>query len=209
MTFNKNLLMLHSNNLMNSVINNLTKMADANRNYARVVVVCIEDKIKKSVKPDELLPLLYLIDWICKKVGGPYNELFEKDIISMFTIAFEANSKAKIREKLYKLRDSWEGKYKVFTEQKLHELDVTIQRIDSKWPVKVTKDWCCHDQSPITNQQMKGHILKFSKSKVTAMRENRKKEGHRHPSNINFTMKKLLVKKLIRKIKTSPTRLHA
>ena len=87
MTFNKNLLMLHSNSASATEINNLTRMADANRNYARVVVVCIEDKIKKSVKPDELLPLLYLIDWICKKVGGPYNELFEKDIISMFNMA--------------------------------------------------------------------------------------------------------------------------
>ena len=207
MTFNKNLLMLHSNNLL--VINNLTRMADANRNYARVIVVCIEDKIKKSVKPDELLPLFYLIDCICKKVGGPYNELFEKDIISMFTRAFVANSNAKIREKMYKLRDTWGGKYKVFTEQKLHELDINIQRIDSKWPVKVTQDWCCHDQSPIKKQQMMGHILKFSESKVKAMRENRKKEGNRHKLNISFTMKKLLVKNIIRNIKTSPTRLHA
>ena len=200
MTFNKNLLMLHSNNLL--VINNLTRMADANLNYARVVVVCIEDKIKKSVKPDELLPMLYSI---CKNVGGPYNELFEKDIIAMFTFVFLANSNAKIREKMYKLRGTWGGKYKVFTEQKLHELDVNIQRIDSAWPVKVTKDWCCHDQSPITKQQMKGHILKFSESKVTAMRENRKKEGKRHKSAINFTMKKILIKNIIRNIKTSPT----
>ena len=204
-TFNKNLLMLHSNN--KRVIHNLTRMADDNLKYAWIVVMCIEDRIKKSVNPDELLPMLYLIDNICKNIGGPYNDLFEKDIISMFTFVFLANRDAEVRKRLYKLRDTW-GKYKVFTEKKLLELDVNIQRIDSAWPVKVTKDWCCHDQSPITKEQMKGHILKFSEIKVTAMRENRKKEDKRRKSDVNFTIKKILIKNIIRNIKTSSTRLH-
>ena len=40
-----------------------------------------------------------------------------------------------MRALLYKLRLTWGGNYQVFTDQKLHQLDLKIKKIDPAWPV--------------------------------------------------------------------------
>ena len=78
------------------VINTLTELAKEEVKHAEVVTRVIEDRLKR-VKPDGLLPLMYLIDSICKNIGGPYNELFQQNLVSNFSYVFQnVNEKVRI-----------------------------------------------------------------------------------------------------------------
>ena len=79
------------------VINTLTEIAKEEVKHAEVVTRVIEERLKK-VKPDGMLPLMYLIDSICKNIGGPYNELFQQNLVSNFSYVFQAvNEKVSYR----------------------------------------------------------------------------------------------------------------
>eukprot|EP00092_Neocalanus_flemingeri_P047972 GFUD01054570.1.p1 GENE.GFUD01054570.1~~GFUD01054570.1.p1 ORF type:complete len:262 (-),score=84.30 GFUD01054570.1:79-864(-) len=132
------------------VINTLTEIAKENMKYASVVVGVIEERLRK-VESDKMLPLMYLIDSICKNHGGPYKELFQQNLVSNFAYIFQqVNEKAlskkdktkatQVRGLLYKLRLTWGDRYQVFTDQKLYQLDKKIRTIDPAWPVTVPKD---------------------------------------------------------------------
>ena len=71
------------------VINTLTEIAKEEIKHAAVVTKVIEDRIRK-VKADQMLPLMYLMDSICKNIGGPYNELFQQNLVSNFSLVFQA-----------------------------------------------------------------------------------------------------------------------
>lgn len=71
------------------VINTLTEIAKEEVKHAQVVTRVIEERLKR-VKPDSLLPIMYLIDSICKNIGGPYNELFQQNLVSNFSYVFQA-----------------------------------------------------------------------------------------------------------------------
>ena len=71
------------------VINTLTEIAKEEVKHAAVVTQVIEDRIRK-VKADQMLPLMYLMDSICKNIGGPYNELFQQNLVSNFSHVFQA-----------------------------------------------------------------------------------------------------------------------
>jgi len=71
------------------VINTLTEIAKEEIKHAEVVTKVIEDRIRK-VKADQMLPLMYLMDSICKNIGGPYNELFQQNLVSNFSLVFQA-----------------------------------------------------------------------------------------------------------------------
>lgn len=73
------------------VINTLTEIAKEEVKYAEVVTIVIEDRLKR-VKSDGMLPLMYLIDSICKNIGGPYNELFQQNLVSNFSYVFQASN---------------------------------------------------------------------------------------------------------------------
>jgi len=132
------------------VINTLTEIAKENTKFASVVVSVIEERLRK-VPPDQMLPLMYLIDSICKNHGGPYKELFQQNLVSNFAYIFQqVNEKAltkkdktkstQVRYALHKLRLTWGDRYQVFTDQKLYQLDKKIQTIDPAWPVPVPKE---------------------------------------------------------------------
>jgi len=57
------------------VINTLTEIAKEDTKYANVIVDCIEARLRK-VPADQMLPLMYLIDSICKNHGSPYKVLY-------------------------------------------------------------------------------------------------------------------------------------
>ena len=71
------------------VINTLTEIAKEEIKHAAVVTKVIEDRIRK-VKADQMLPLMYLMDSICKNIGVPYNELFQQNLVSNFSLVFQA-----------------------------------------------------------------------------------------------------------------------
>jgi len=132
------------------VINTLTEIAKENIKYASVVVGVIEERLRK-VQSDQMLPLMYLIDSICKNHGGPYKELFQQNLVSNFAYIFQqVNEKSltkkdktkatQVRGLLYKLRLTWGDRYQVFTDQKLYQLDKKIRTIDPAWPVTVPKE---------------------------------------------------------------------
>merc|ERR1719411_1287185 len=127
------------------VINTLTEIAKEDTKYANVIVDCIEARLRK-VPADQMLPLMYLIDSICKNHGSPYKEMFNHNLVSNFAYIFQQVSEkaktpkeiakaAQVRSLLYKLRLTWGGSYQVFTPAVLHQLDVKIKKIDPAWPV--------------------------------------------------------------------------
>ena len=71
------------------IIDNLTAIAKEEINNAKLFIKVIEDRIKE-VKADQMLPLMYLMDSICKNIGGPYNELFQQNLVSNFSLVFQA-----------------------------------------------------------------------------------------------------------------------
>merc|ERR1711910_193580 len=119
------------------VINTLTEIAKEDTKYANVIVDCIEARLRK-VPADQMLPLMYLIDSICKNHGSPYKEMFNHNLVSNFAYIFQQVSE-KVRSLLYKLRLTWGGSYQVFTPTVLHQLDLRIQKIDHAWPVTAPK----------------------------------------------------------------------
>merc|ERR1711994_1157536 len=70
------------------VINTLTEIANENKKFAREIVTVIEDRVKQ-VPIDQMLPLMYLIDSICKNHGSPYKELFNHNLVSNFAYNFQ------------------------------------------------------------------------------------------------------------------------
>ncbi|XP_053206348.1 polyadenylation and cleavage factor homolog 11-like [Panonychus citri] len=93
----------------------------------------IVDMIAKRVTTVDIkqkLPVLYLIDSICKNIGKPFTELFEKKIVDVFKHVFEEGDET-TRQCLYKLRKTWIG---IFSDYHLHEIDSAAQSIDPAWP---------------------------------------------------------------------------
>ncbi|KAI1301457.1 Pre-mRNA cleavage complex 2 protein Pcf11 [Halotydeus destructor] len=113
-------------------ISMLTMLADDYKETsARDIVKAIEERIHK-VKNDKKLPLLYLLDCICKNVdGGLYINLFSEKIIENFSHVFEKTTED-TRAALHKLRGTWSG---IFPASTLYELDLKVNQIDPAWPI--------------------------------------------------------------------------
>lgn len=112
-------------------INCLTMVAEDYKHIApKEIVKCIETRLK-SISPGNQLPLLYLIDSICKNVGDVYIDLFGQNIASLFCQVFDKNYE-ETREKLFKLRQTWVN---VFSEDKLLAIDKKCHSIDPAWPI--------------------------------------------------------------------------
>lgn len=45
-----------------------------------------------QVPSEQMLPLMYLIDSICKNHGSPYKELFQQGLVSNFVFIFQTVS---------------------------------------------------------------------------------------------------------------------
>jgi len=146
------------------VINTLTEIAKEDTKYATVIVSTIEERLRK-VPSEQMLPLMYLIDSICKNHGSPYKELFQQGLVSNFAFIFQTVSeKAKtpkeiakatqVRALLYKLRLTWGGSYQVFSDSKLHQLDLRIKKIDPAWPVTHARPAAPAVPAPATNTKI-------------------------------------------------------
>ena len=53
-----------------------------------------------KVPADQMLPLMYLIDSICKNHGSPYKEMFNHNLVSNFAFIFQQVSEKVILEGL-------------------------------------------------------------------------------------------------------------
>ncbi|KAG0344684.1 hypothetical protein BG004_004257 [Podila humilis] len=87
------------------IITSLTMAAERNVPVAHAIVQTIEERLR-SAPTNQKLPALYLIDSILKIVGGPYPNLFERTIVSLFLDAY-AVADAGTRASLEKVVGTW------------------------------------------------------------------------------------------------------
>lgn len=114
-------------------INALTMLAEDNKEFAVHIAACIEDQLK-SVPKNRKLPILYLIDSICKNYPkSVYVQLFTQNIVSNFCNVFEVSDE-KVRKSLHKLRMTWDTT-KIFPQKKLNAIDERVHGMDPNWPV--------------------------------------------------------------------------
>ena len=50
---------------------------------------CFVSYLTFQVPADQMLPLMYLIDSICKNHGSPYKEMFNHNLVSNFAYIFQ------------------------------------------------------------------------------------------------------------------------
>lgn len=114
-------------------INALTMLAEDCSDYAVDIASCIVNQLK-SVPKSRKLPILYLIDSICKNFpSSKYVELFTQNIVSNFCNVFEVSDE-KVRRSLHKLRLTW-NETETFPQSKLNAIDVRVHAIDPNWPI--------------------------------------------------------------------------
>lgn len=114
-------------------INALTMLAEDSKDYAIQIAACIEHHLKTGPNKSKL-PILYLIDSICKNFPKSiYVELFTQNIVSNFCRVFEV-SPEKTRKCLHKLRMTW-GATNTFPQKKLNAIDERVHEMDPNWPV--------------------------------------------------------------------------
>ena len=144
------------------LINMLTMLSeDYKDTKAPQIVRCIEQRLH-SVTADKKLPLLYLLDSICKNVGHIYISLFTQNIVSTFCDTFEKVDE-KTRLSLYKLRQTWNS---IFPARKLYAIDHRIKsKLDPAWPITAPKP----DQSGpnSTKPELKSVVKQPNAAKAT------------------------------------------
>lgn len=118
------------------LISMLTMLADDYKDTkAPDIVRCVEQRLHQ-VTGDKKLPILYLLDSICKNIGEIYVKLFTQNIVSNFCDVFEKVDE-KTRLSLYKLRQTWND---IFPQRKLYAIDARIhEKHDPAWPITAPK----------------------------------------------------------------------
>lgn len=147
-------------------INTLTMVAEDNKEYAVRIAACIENHLR-AVPSKKKLPILYLIDSICKNFPNSiYVQLFTQNIVSNFCGVFEVSNE-KTRKCLHKLRVTW-GTTKIFPQNKLNAIDERVHKIDPNWPVQ-------HRISSKSKQQSQAN-------QQSQQRETRQQQHHQQQS---------------------------
>ncbi|OAD78619.1 hypothetical protein PHYBLDRAFT_94358, partial [Phycomyces blakesleeanus NRRL 1555(-)] len=89
------------------IITNLTIMAQENQYAASTIVREIEQQIRHNA-PDQKLPVLYLIDSICKNVGGPFISHFARNIGSIYLDAYTLTD-PQMRRSFERVLQTWKN----------------------------------------------------------------------------------------------------
>ncbi|KAG0771158.1 hypothetical protein G6F22_016732 [Rhizopus arrhizus] len=89
------------------IITNLTIMAQENQGAATVIVKEIENQLRINAVGQKL-PVLYLIDSICKNVGGIYITIFGRNMVNVFLDAYTL-SEPSVRERFERLLQTWKN----------------------------------------------------------------------------------------------------
>lgn len=120
---------------MRPLIINLTELANEyKRPHARLIASLIEGRIR-TVRTEQKMPALYLLDSIIKNHGDPYRAIFQPNLVSIFAVVFGANESPNVRMALHKLRNTWNS---IFDPRVLESLDIRVQReFDPKWPIQI------------------------------------------------------------------------
>ncbi|KAJ3279278.1 hypothetical protein HK104_001590 [Borealophlyctis nickersoniae] len=89
------------------IITNLTIIAQENLSAASAIVQAIEDQMRNA-QPKQKLPVLYLLDSICKNVGGVYISLFARNVVRVFSSAYQAVDKED-KLKFQRVLNTWKN----------------------------------------------------------------------------------------------------
>ncbi|KAJ3199083.1 hypothetical protein HDU82_000732, partial [Entophlyctis luteolus] len=87
------------------IITSLTIIAGENIQFAHVIVQAVEDQLR-NVAPKIKLPVLYLVDSICKNIGNVYVQLFVRNMFATFSNAYSAVD-AQDRDRFRKVVVTW------------------------------------------------------------------------------------------------------
>lgn len=89
------------------IITNLTIMAQENQTAATGIVREIENRLRMNTAGQKL-PILYLIDSICKNVGGVYITIFGRNMVNAFLDAYTL-SEPSAKERFERLLQTWKN----------------------------------------------------------------------------------------------------
>tara|TARA_B100000524_G_scaffold139848_1_gene70124 strand:+ start:148 stop:2022 length:1875 start_codon:yes stop_codon:yes gene_type:complete len=106
------------------IINSLTMIAEDHLPFCTTIVDVIEQKIQ-SVSSDRKLPVIYLLDSICKNIGGAYVHQFTRNLPAVMGGAYSASS-PKVKGSLHTLVKTWD---KIFPQQVLQRTTAQMTRI--------------------------------------------------------------------------------
>ncbi|CAJ0582439.1 unnamed protein product, partial [Mesorhabditis spiculigera] len=124
---------LRDNNRMR--INLLTMLAEENQSEAAAIVQIIRDRIE-TVRSEQRLPILYVIDCILKNIeSSNFQQHFPKIIVEVFCTTF-VGANEHVRTGLFNLRRTW-GDF--FEKDKLYELDMKVKELDPAWPFPLSQ----------------------------------------------------------------------
>eukprot|EP00170_Pyropia_yezoensis_P000040 contig_664_g40 len=112
------------------LINHLTSVAQENVAHAPTIATTIVARIA-AVPADIKLPLLYLLDSICKNVGGVYTAAFAARIQSTFLDTY-AVCAAPVRRSLLRMLGTWTP---VFGEETVASLAHHVAAMDAAGPM--------------------------------------------------------------------------
>ncbi|KAK4512022.1 DRAP deaminase [Mucor velutinosus] len=118
------------------IITNLTIMAQENQGAASVIVKEIENQLRNNAAGQKL-PVLYLIDSICKNVGGVYITNFSRNMVNVFLDAY-ALTDPTVRKSFERLLQTWKngmpGGHPVFPRHIIEPIERSIMYIREKTP---------------------------------------------------------------------------
>ncbi|KAJ3130367.1 hypothetical protein HK098_002596 [Nowakowskiella sp. JEL0407] len=113
------------------IINNLTIIAHENIAASSVIVQTIEDQIRNA-QPKQKLPVFYLLDSICKNVGGVYLTRFAQNLVRTFKVAYDAVDHDD-RQRMAKVLVTWwnTGGVSLFPPLVLHQIEDIVKATNS------------------------------------------------------------------------------
>ena len=86
----------------------LTSIAKDHLQFSREIAEAVEQRIFNASTSDEALSALFVIDSICKNVGGPYLSIFSRSLVSVFMTMFSRSSAA-VQTRMRKTLHTWGG----------------------------------------------------------------------------------------------------
>ncbi|ORX56382.1 hypothetical protein DM01DRAFT_1303896 [Hesseltinella vesiculosa] len=116
------------------IITSLTIKAQESNNAANVIVREIEQRIRMNA-PNQKLPILYLIDSICKNVGGTYITHFSRNIVSVFVDAYslvDLQTQASFERLLQTWKNGLPNGGPVFARHLIESMERSVQFVRQK-----------------------------------------------------------------------------
>ncbi|KAI8882083.1 hypothetical protein K501DRAFT_286051 [Backusella circina FSU 941] len=118
------------------IITNLTILAQENQAASAVIVKEIEDQLRVNAAGQKL-PVLYLIDSICKNVGGVYLSHFGRNMVNVFLDAYtltEPSTRKSFEKLLHTWKNGMPGGAPVFPRHIIEKIERSVQYIREKTP---------------------------------------------------------------------------